>query len=356
MTNKMKAVVYHAPRDIRIEMIPVPPCSDNEIRVKVDACAVCGSDLKAYKYGNPRIKAPLVLGHEFTGIVETVGANVAGFSPGDRVVMAVAVSCGQCYYCHKGWRNICVNLAVMGFGYPGGMAEYVTIPARALNNGHVVKVPEGLKAEHAALAEPVGCVVNAAENCGLQPDDTVVVVGAGPMGIINACVAREFGARQIILVNRSAPRLKLAESFGFDLLINLEKQDMVQTVLEVTGGIGADVVIVATPAAKPQEDALDLVRKRGTVCLFASLPVEQKMLSLDSRKIHYGEVRVVGTSDCTARQVKKAVEMLFHHRLPADKLATHLLRLDEIFTAFELMQSGEALRVILKPHLKHIQA
>jgi L-iditol 2-dehydrogenase len=109
------------------------------------------------------------------------------------------------------------------------------------------------------------------------------------------------------------------------------------------------VVIVAAPAAKPQEDALDLVRKRGTVCLFASLPVGQSMLSLDSRKIHYGELRVVGTSDTTPRQVEKAVEMLYNNRLPADKLATHLLKLDEIFTAFALMQSGEALRVVLKP-------
>jgi L-iditol 2-dehydrogenase len=349
MLKTMKAIVYYAPQDIRVETIPIPACGDDEIRVKVDACAVCGTDLKSYKHGNPRIKAPLVMGHEFTGIVETVGAKIQGFSLGDRVTMAAAVSCGQCYYCRKGWPNICVDVAVMGFGYPGGMAEYVTIPAIALDNGHVINVPTSVKAEHAALAEPLGCAVNSIENCGIQPGDTVVIIGAGSMGLINACVAREFGAKKIILVNRSAPRLKRAESFGFELLIHSEKQDLVQTILNETDGIGADVVIVTVPAVRPQEDALNLVRKRGTVCLFASLPVGQSMLSLDSRKIHYGELRVVGTSDATPRQVQKVVEMLRDHRIPADQLATHLLKLEEIFTAFELMQSGEALRVVLKP-------
>ena len=156
MTDYMKAVVYYAPKNLRVEIIPVPDCHDDEIRIKVDACAVCGSDLKSYKHGNPRIKAPLVMGHEFTGIVETVGTQVQGFSIGERITMAAAVSCGECYYCRKGWPNLCINLAVMGFGYPGGMAEYVTIPAIALKNGHVIKVPQGMKTEHAALAEPVG--------------------------------------------------------------------------------------------------------------------------------------------------------------------------------------------------------
>ena len=118
MAETMKAVVYYAPKDLRVETIPIPSCGDDEIRVKVDACAVCGTDLKSYLVGNPRIKAPLVSGHEFTGIVEIIGKNVNGFSPGDRIVMATSVSCGACYYCHKGWRNLCANVAPMGFSYP----------------------------------------------------------------------------------------------------------------------------------------------------------------------------------------------------------------------------------------------
>ena len=206
MADTMKAVVYYAPKDMRVEIMPIPACGADEIRVKVDACAVCGTDLKSYLVGNPRIKAPLVSGHEFTGIVETVGSQVNGFATGERIVMATSVSCGECYYCKQGWLNLCADVAPMGFSYPGGMAEYVTIPARALQHGHVIKVPAHVKAEHAALAEPVSCTVNAMENCQLQPGMTVVVVGAGPMGILNACVARGMGASKVILAEVNEAR------------------------------------------------------------------------------------------------------------------------------------------------------
>ncbi|MEM4246621.1 MAG: alcohol dehydrogenase catalytic domain-containing protein [Candidatus Bathyarchaeia archaeon] len=349
MSDRMKAVLYYAPQDIRVEMAPIPSYGEDELRVKIDACAVCGTDLKSYNYGNPRIKAPLVMGHEFSGVVDKVGKLVRGFSPGERVVLPTVISCGKCYYCKRGWRNLCANPVFMGFDYPGGMAEYVTVPARALKGGHVIKVPGTVKAAHAALAEPLGCVINSIENCGIQKGDTVVVVGAGPMGIMNGCVAKEYGAVKVILSEISPTRLRKAEGFGFDLLVNPEERDLPKLVSEETGGIGADVVIVAAPAAKPQEEALQLVRKRGTVCLFASLPVGKSMLTIDSRKIHYGELRLVGTSDTTPRQMEEAVKLLSEGRIPADKLATHILKLDDIFKAFELMETGEALRAVLTP-------
>lgn len=349
MTDKMKAVVYYAPRDIRVEKISVPACGDNEIRAKVDACALCGTDLKTYLHGNPRIKPPKVMGHEFTGIIETVGPGVKGFSIGRRIVMATSVSCGSCYYCQKGLTNLCTDLAPMGFTYAGGMADYVTIPARALENGHVIKVPKEVKAEHAALAEPLSCAVNCAENCSIESGDTVVIVGAGPMGIMNACVAKEFGAGKIIIAEINEVRLKQARTFGFDLVVNSARDDLLKIVRNQTDGIGADVVIVAAPAARPQEQGIDLVRKNGIVCLFASLPAGSSSLSLDSRIIHYGQIRLVGTSDSTPRQVAKAVELLSAGAIPADRLASHILSLADIFKAYELMQSGEALRVVLKP-------
>jgi len=319
--------------------------------VKVDACAVCGSDLKSSKVGNPRIKPPLTMGHEFTGIIGEIGpaAKADKLSVGDRVVMATTVSCGQCEYCRRGWTNLCANLAPMGFSYPGGMAEFVIIPERALVNGHVVAVPPGLPAEHACLAEPVSCAVNCVENCGVRAGDTVVVLGAGPMGLINVCVARGMGADKIILSEISPQRLKMAESFGCDILVNPAEQDLAAIVTDATGGIGADVAIVAAPAAAPQEQAVHLVRKRGTVCLFASLPSGKHMLQMDSRAIHYNELRVIGTSDSTSAHVAAAVRLLAAGRVPAEKIASHVLGLSEIHKAFELMEQGEALRVVLKP-------
>jgi L-iditol 2-dehydrogenase len=349
MAERTRAVVYHAPGDIRVEEIPIPPCGAGEIRVRVDACAVCGSDLKAWQSGNPRIRPPMVIGHEFTGIVETPGGDGDGFAVGDRIVMATSISCGACVYCRRGWVNLCVNLAPMGFSYPGGMAGFVTLPARALRNGHVVKVPPGLPARHAALAEPVSCAVNACEICAVAPGDTVVVVGAGPMGLINACVARAFGARKIILAEVNEARLRQGEAFGLDVRVNPATQDLAAVVRTETDGTGADVVIVAAPAAKAQEDALALARKRGTVCLFASLPEGKASIALNSRLIHYGELRVVGSSDSTPGHVRKALDLMRRGAIPLDKLATHCLGLEEVLKAFELMKSGEALRVVLIP-------
>ncbi len=346
----MQAVVYYAPGDIRVEEIPIPQAGPDELRVKIDACAVCGTDLKSYKQGNPRIKAPLPMGHEFTGLVDMVGQRVQGFAIGERVVMATTVSCGRCRYCREGWRNLCLDLAPMGFTYPGGMAEYTVIPARALENGHVIKVPPGIPAEQAALAEPLSCAVNSIRQCNLRQGDVVVVLGAGPLGLMNACVARALGAGKIILAEVSEARLAQAAQFGCDLLINSAQENLVAKVKDATeGGLGADLVVVAAPAAQPQEIALDLVRRRGTVCLFASLPVGQSLLQLDSRKIHYGELRVIGTSDSTPEHVREAVALMASRAIPTDKLVTHILPLDGIFQAYDLMVSGEALRVVLKP-------
>ena len=344
----MQAIVYHAPGDIRVENISKPVCADGELLVRVDACAVCGTDLKSKHSGNPRIKAPMVMGHEFTGLIEEISPSAKGdWCLGDRVVMATSVSCGKCFYCKKNLRNLCADLAPMSFSYPGGMAEYVSIPALAVEGGHVIKVPGAVPAEWAALAEPTSCAVNSVEQCNIQPGDTVLVMGAGPMGLLNAVVAKAFGAGKILLSELNPLRRKQAEMFDIDRIIDPSSEDIGEIVRAVTGSVGADVVIVAAPAAAPQEQALSLVRKRGTVCLFASLPVGKSILNFDSRLIHYGEIRVIGSSDSTPDHVRKAVDLIVSKKIPAEKIASHCLPLDQIDKAFELMQSGEVLRVVL---------
>lgn len=347
--HTMKAVVYYGTGDIRIEDIPIPDCRGNEIMVKVAACAVCGTDLKSYKFGNPRIKAPLTMGHEFTGTIETVGEEVRGYMEGERVVMATSVSCGDCYYCQNGWNNLCIDLAPMGFSYPGGMAEYVIIPSLAIKNGHMVKVPNGVEAELAALAEPLSCAVNACENIGIKDGDVVVVIGAGPLGVINLYAARQFGASKIILSESSKKRREKAKTLGCEVVVDPENEDLVSIVHEETGGVGADAVIVTAPAKKPQEMALDLVRKRGTVCLFASLPSDNRNITIDSRKIHYGEIKITGSSDSTAQHMRRAIDLLRKNDFPRDILVSHILGLEEIFRAFDLMTARKAMRVVLRP-------
>jgi len=348
----MKAVVYYAPGDVRVEDVPPPECGEGDVLVDVDACAVCGSDLKSFRHGNPRLKPPLTLGHEFTGRIGRLGSAVssdAGLSVGDRVVMATSTSCGKCFYCQRGWANLCVDLAPMGFSYPGGMAEQVVIPARAVRNGHVVRVEQDMPAKVACLAEPVSCAVNSLEQCDIQPGDTVLILGAGPMGLINACVARASGAGRVLLSEINPDRLAQAEGFDCDVLINPAEQDLHETVMRETDGLGADACIVAAPAAAAQEQAITLVRKRGTVVLFASLPKGNSQITLDSRPLHYGELRVVGLSDSTAEHVRRAVDLLARDAVPGEKLATHVMALRQIHEAFDLMTQGQSLRVVLLP-------
>lgn len=345
--KNMKAVRYYGIGDIRVESIEIPTITSQEILVKVNACAVCGSDMKAYVSGNPRIKPPRTMGHEFAGVITEVGSNVDCYNIGDRVVMATSISCGECYYCKRGFRNLCSNLAPMGFSYDGGMAEYVVIPERAIKNGHLVKVPVGIDPDVAALAEPVSCAVNCLENCSITEGDIVVVVGAGPMGIINALVAKANKASKVIVSELNSERLKQCEVFGFYRLIDSSKESLYDVVMSETDGYGADIVIVAAPAATPQEDALRIVRKRGTVALFASLPIGKNILNIDSRLVHYNEIRIVGSSDSTSDHVKKAVEFLGQTGFPGESLITHKLSFESIHKAFELMKSGESLRVLL---------
>ena len=350
MADTMNAVVYYGPGDVRYQQMPIPTCEAGGLLVEVEACAVCGSDLKTYKVGNPRMRQETVMGHEFAGIIREIGpeAEAGDLAIGDRIVMATSVACGECLYCKRGWRNICQNIKPMGFHFDGGIAEWCAIPAAAVSGGHVVKVPEGLAPEFAALAEPISCAVNSVEQCNIEEGDVVLVMGAGPMGLLNAAVARAAGAGKIILSEPNAERLKQAEPFC-DILVNPMEQDLPAIIAaETAEGLGADVAIVAAPAAQPQAQALELVRKRGTVCLFASLPVGNEMLTINSRTLHYGELRLVGTSDSTADHVRTGLRYLQEGKIDGSKIATHLLGRDEIEKAFELMISGESLRVVLR--------
>jgi len=237
----------------------------------------------------------------------------------------------------------------MGFSYPGGMAEYVIVPAVAIRNGHAVKVPAGIAPEHAALAEPVSCAVNCVENCRITGGETVVVVGAGPLGILNMHVARKYGAAKLILAQRAGKRFVQAAAFPCDRLVNTTTEDLAAVVKAETGGVGADVAIVAAPEAAAQEQSLGLVRKRGSVCLFASLPAGASLLSLDSRTIHYNELFVCGASDSTPAHVRKAVSILSEPDFPGARIADPLLKLSDIGKAFAVMTARDGMRVVLRP-------
>ena len=344
----MKSVRYYGPEDVRIEDIPVPRIEPGGILVKIEACAICGTDFKAYYNGNPRIKPPQTLGHEFVGKIVEVASEVKDFKVGERVTMATSISCGHCHFCSLGQTNRCLQLTPISYDYPGAFAEYLAIPAKGVSGGFVVKVPENL-GEEASLAEPISCAVNAQILAGVKPDDTVVVVGAGPMGAIHAQVARANGAKKIIVTQRSKNRLQMAKNFGVDVLIDITLTDPVEEVKHLTNGLGADVIIVTAPDAAAQEEAFFMVKKGGMVNLFAGLPKDASTLQLDSRLIHYGEIFISGASDSTVQHIKIALEIMQKGLINSKAIITHRLPMAGFRKGIELLKERKALKILLKP-------
>ena len=345
----MKAAVYYAPGDIRVEERPEPaPTTDNLI-VQVRACAICGTDLKLATIGNPRCHPPRIIGHEMVGEIVHAGADVPWFAPGERITLATTVACGNCPYCDRGLGNMCPNAKPISYDFDGAFAQYVAIPPMALAGGNVIKLPEAVPDDAAALSEPLSCAINAQELAGLKASDRVLIVGGGPLGALHAEVAKALGAADVMVVQRSEPRLSLLRRLRDVHVIDGAAEDVAMVVKERTEGLGADVVIVCAPSREAQEQAIGLARKGGAISLFASLPKGASDITLDSRIIHYGELRVVGASDSRPEHVTRAVQMMAAGKIDWERLITHRLPLAEIHAGLKLMQEKQSLKVLIYP-------
>jgi L-iditol 2-dehydrogenase len=352
----MQAVVYYDPGDIRVEERPEPaPAADNLI-VRVRACAICGTDLKLATIGNPRCRPPRIIGHEMVGEIMHVGAEVRGFAPGERITLATTVACGNCPYCARGLGNMCPNAKPISYDFDGAFARYVAIPPMALvgRTGkytvcNVIKVPDTVPDDAATLSEPLSCAINAQELVGVKAGDRVLIVGGGPLGALHVEVAKALGAADLMVVQRSEPRLSLLRKLCDVRVIDGAAEDVAAVVKERTEGLGADVVIVCAPSREAQEQAISLARKGGAISLFASLPKGASDVTLDSRLIHYGELRVVGASDSRPEHVTKAVQMMAAGKIDWQRLITHRLPLAEIHTGLALMQEKQSLKVLMYP-------
>lgn len=345
----MRAVVYYAPGDIRVEDRPEPVPADDNLIVEVHCCAICGTDVKLATIGNPRCHPPRIIGHELVGHIIHAGARVTGFAPGERVTLATTLACGDCPYCRLGLSNLCPNARPVSYDFDGGFAERLVIPPLAISGGNVIKVPAAVSDEAAALSEPLSCVINALELAGLKDGDTVLILGGGPLGALHAGAARAMGAKTTIIVQRSEPRISLLRRLSGVTVIDGSREDVLAAVRDRTGGLGADIVSVCAPAREAQEQAISFARKGGTVSLFASLPKDAASITLDSRAIHYGELRVVGASDSRPEHVARAVRLVAEGKIDVAPLITHRISLEEIQTGLNMMMAKQSLKVMVYP-------
>lgn len=334
MSAQMQAVVLHGKEDLRVETVPMPQPGPGELLLRVGAALTCGTDLKVYRrgYHAKMLVPPALFGHEIAGTVVATGEGVSQFAVADRVVALNSAPCGVCLFCRKGQPNLCSDLLFNN----GAYAEYIRIPARIVEK-NTLRIPEDVPFEHAALTEPLACVVRGLEETGARADDTVVVVGAGPIGLMFLRTAQILGCRVIAVVKRD-DQIASARRFGAAEVVQIaEEVETVAAVRALTDdGEGPDVVIecVATPAT--WEQSVEMVRKGGVVNLFGGPPSGTRV-SFDTNRLHYGDITLKASFHHTPETCRRAFDLIVSGQVRAGDFITATSSLSDLPDVFRGM-------------------
>jgi L-iditol 2-dehydrogenase len=344
--NEMKAAVFYGPGDMRVEEVPLPECPPGGALVKLSGSMICGSDIKIYNNGHPNIKPPHITGHESCGRLVEMKAEIPGIKIGDRVTVQTSIPCGSCNNCHRGWFNICENLKGISQNYNGVFAEYVAIPEQAVKMGNLIKAPDSLTDEEVCLSEPLACVINGQDFLSIKPGENVLIIGAGPIGILHAELAKYSGAR-VIIAEKSPSRLEMAKGFSYSAYIDTGKYSLVKETLSLTNGSGADVAIVTAPVREAMEQAVEALDFRGRLSFFGSLKKGDSNITIDSRPIHYKELMLYGASSSGTIHMKRALGILAGGVINSKGIVTHRLPLNKIVEGIKLGIEGKGIKVYL---------
>lgn len=345
--EKMKAIQYYGPKDIRYEEVTVKPPEYGEVVVKVMSALTCGTDVKTFRRGHPVLikEVPSGFGHEFAGIIEKIGRGVEGFKVGDRVVAANSAPCGECFYCKKEEFNLCENLNLLNVAY----AQYITVPARIVKKNMLI-LPDNLSFDRAAFCEPLANVVHGAQRTGIKEGDTVGIIGIGPIGLMFARVAKLMGAR-VIVAGRNPIKLKAAEEFSHaDEIIDLKKYpNPVKIFKEFSQeGKGLDIAIECVGLPEIWEQIFDCVRPGGTVHFFGGCKSGSRV-SFDTTKMHYGDLKLMSVFHHTPKYFRQALEYIASGEIEVEKLITATLPLEKIEYAMNEHINGRAIKFLIHP-------
>ena len=343
----MLAAKMYGAEDVRLEEIPVPEIGAQEILLKVRAAAICGTDVRMFVNGANGIDGqhPRILGHEVAGVIEKAGAGVSGYQAGQRVAVAPNMGCGICDSCVRGDGHLCPEYKALGISLDGGFAEYCVIPEAAVRCGNVAVLDDAVSFEEAAVNEPLSCVCNGFERADIRPGDSVLVFGAGPIGMMHAALARMAGAGRVFVSDVLAPRLEAVKALYPDVVT---LQDHVgEEIARQTGGRGCDVVITACPVPAVQVQALELAAVNGRVIFFGGVPAGREPVPLDTNLIHYKQLIVSGTTRASLAQDRKTLGYITAGVLDVRPLITARLPLAEILRGLEMARKGEGLKTVV---------
>ena len=340
----MRAAVFYGIRDLRLEDVPKPKISDNEVLIRVNASGICGTDIHIYR-GEWKTNTPIILGHEFSGVIADVGREVKGLNVGDPVVAEPNIPCGSCYFCRMSERNyFCENLEATGVTVNGAFAEYVKVVA-----SNVYRLPKAYNLDEAALIEPLACCVRGIDQAKIKAGDTVAIIGAGPVGLILLQLALKSGASMVIQTDMEDSRLSIAKDLGADHTINVTKADPVESIKELTGGYGVDVAIEAVGKPEAITQAMRATRRGGRLVIFGVSP-EDAVWKVRPFELYDKEL-TIKTSYRSPYTFQRAVKIAVSGLVRLKPLISHVFKLDEIHGAFEVAEKRleGAVKVLVKP-------
>lgn len=347
MEKTMKAVVKYAEGEGNVELrdIPEPTPGDNEVKIKVEAVGICGSDLHIYKgdIGIPT-KVPFVIGHEFSGVITEVGRNIKRFKGGERVTAENSHTvCGHCVYCMTGNYNICKERRATGYAFDGAYAEYCAVPEERVH-----LLPDNVDFITAALSDPSACAFHAVQELtGVDAGDIVLITGAGAMGLFSLQYVKANGGIVIITgLDKDERRLGIARELGADVTVNVSKEDLTDVVEKMTNGQGVDISLECSGAEPAAKQCLDLLRRQGKYC---QIGIFGHPIQFDLDKILYGEIVLVGSFSQKFTAWKEAIKLFSQGKIQAKPLVTDILPLEEWEEGFRKSFSGDAIKVVFKP-------
>ncbi|OFV67206.1 MAG: alcohol dehydrogenase GroES domain-containing protein [Candidatus Syntrophoarchaeum caldarius] len=332
----MRAAVLHGIGNLEIEDVDTPTCGAREVLLRVGAATICRTDLKMYTQGQRDLVLPRILGHEVAGTVVEVGREVTEVLEGERIQVAPGFACGRCWYCVQGRSNLCENISILGFSYDGGFSEYVLLPEAAISSGSLNPIPDPLSFEEAALAEPVACCINGLEMAKIGFDETILIVGGGPIGNIFYHLSQIAGASKVHIVEILPERREFMRRYQIDALDSIESvQDEV------------DILIPACSDPDALIKGIKKVKRRGKVIAFSGLSVDDPQL-LDPNIIHYNELTMVGAYGCTTWQNREALTLMASRKLDLRYLLTDQIPIEKILDGLRMVDAKEGMKVVVK--------
>jgi L-iditol 2-dehydrogenase len=347
----MLAAVYHGPNDLRLENVPVPEIAKGEILVRVDSASICGTDLRIY-HGNHRMYPPgtvRIPGHEVVGRIARLGEDITNYSVNQRVFIAPNTGCGHCLQCVAGNNNLCANYDAIGVTSDGGFAEFVRIPANSVAQGNVIPISKAVDPAVAALVEPFACVLRGQNALHIQPGEVVLVMGAGPIGVMHTKLAKARGAGRVIVSEPIPDRAAQAKRMGADRVADPLSEDLKTILDEESGGRGADVIIVAAPIHSAQESALELAAISARINYFGGLPKDRPTISFNSNLVHYKELVITGTTACSTADCWQAIQIVNSGLVDLSDIISQRYPLKEALSAFAAAEDRKSLKIVLEP-------